>query len=264
LNSSVQTSAVPSGINLFRLGGVGGAIQRRLSPIRNAAEAEMIQACRYLAYAILFIGAILCLVAGLSFVVDIPGMTMNGRRVESHEDKIVFFWASIGFVSGALVSIAILRREVLQRNSFVWRAAYWADTLPSTNVRGRRVIVIGVAIVSAAAAVFSQTIEPSDRLAGVLGMPLVFALGFGGSALVLGVQVLNPFCPEPLLRAFALISLAFFGLGALVSIPQAFLYTGADAGALLMPSGTLGFAYGAALVLRRWSNFEPLLEPPAA
>jgi hypothetical protein len=34
LNSSVQISAVPSGINLFRLGDLGGAIQRRLSPIR--------------------------------------------------------------------------------------------------------------------------------------------------------------------------------------------------------------------------------------
>jgi hypothetical protein len=34
LNSVVQLTAVPSGINLFRLGEVGGAIQRRLSPIR--------------------------------------------------------------------------------------------------------------------------------------------------------------------------------------------------------------------------------------
>ncbi len=96
----------------------------------------MIQACRYLAYAILFIGSILCLVGGLSFVIDIHGMTMNGRPVESHEDKIVFFWSSIGFVSGALVSIAILRREVLQRSPFVWRAAYWADTLPSKALAG--------------------------------------------------------------------------------------------------------------------------------
>jgi len=37
LNSSVQSSAVPSGINLFRLGDLGGAIQRRLSPIRYEA-----------------------------------------------------------------------------------------------------------------------------------------------------------------------------------------------------------------------------------
>jgi hypothetical protein len=34
LNSVVQMTAVVYGINLFRLGGVGGAIQRRLSPIR--------------------------------------------------------------------------------------------------------------------------------------------------------------------------------------------------------------------------------------
>jgi hypothetical protein len=33
LNSSVQISAVPFGINLFRLGELGGAVQRRLSPI---------------------------------------------------------------------------------------------------------------------------------------------------------------------------------------------------------------------------------------
>jgi hypothetical protein len=37
LNSSVQISAVPFGFNLSRLGEVGGAIQRRLSPIRYAA-----------------------------------------------------------------------------------------------------------------------------------------------------------------------------------------------------------------------------------
>jgi len=34
LNSSVQFSAVQFGINLFRFGDLGGAIQRRLSPIR--------------------------------------------------------------------------------------------------------------------------------------------------------------------------------------------------------------------------------------
>jgi hypothetical protein len=34
LNSSLQISAVLFGFNLLRLGGVGGAIQSRLSPIR--------------------------------------------------------------------------------------------------------------------------------------------------------------------------------------------------------------------------------------
>jgi hypothetical protein len=38
LNSAVQMAAVPFGINLFRLGRGGGTIQRRLSPIRQAAE----------------------------------------------------------------------------------------------------------------------------------------------------------------------------------------------------------------------------------
>jgi len=36
LNSAVQLTAVPFDNYLFRLGGVGGAIQRRLSPIRSA------------------------------------------------------------------------------------------------------------------------------------------------------------------------------------------------------------------------------------
>jgi hypothetical protein len=33
LNSAIQLTALPFGINLFRLGRVGGAIQRRLSPM---------------------------------------------------------------------------------------------------------------------------------------------------------------------------------------------------------------------------------------
>ncbi len=39
LNSAIQLPAVPLGINLFRLGGVGGASSRRLTPIRRAAYA---------------------------------------------------------------------------------------------------------------------------------------------------------------------------------------------------------------------------------
>ena len=41
LNSSAPISAVPFGINLLRLGGVGGAIQRRLSPIRWTASGSV-------------------------------------------------------------------------------------------------------------------------------------------------------------------------------------------------------------------------------
>jgi hypothetical protein len=41
LNSVVQLIAVLSGIHLLRLGGVGGAIQRRLSPIRWAAKVTL-------------------------------------------------------------------------------------------------------------------------------------------------------------------------------------------------------------------------------
>ncbi len=50
LNSSVQISALPSGINLFRIGAIKDAIQRRLCPGRWAAEKPMVTC--YLRYVI--------------------------------------------------------------------------------------------------------------------------------------------------------------------------------------------------------------------
>jgi hypothetical protein len=222
----------------------------------------MVQGLRYLAYVILVISGPLLAVGLASFLIEIPGMKLNGHPVESLEDKVLFVALSLVFILGALGLVALLRKDILQRHQVIWRTAYWAETLPSVNARGRRWLAYATAALVILSSLLTPTLQPAERLVAVLGMPLAFALGFGAALFVLGMQVLNPFCPEVLLRAAALIFFAFFLLGILLSIPQPVVEFSVRPEALLMPPCALGVAYGAAYVLRRWTKFQPMIERP--
>jgi hypothetical protein len=93
-------------------------------------------------------------------------------------------------------------------------------------------------------------------------MPAAYAMGFVGALLVLGVQVLNPFCPEPVVRFLALVFLALFGLAVPMGLFEIFSLSSSDGAIFSVPACELGVAAGAAYVLRKWTNFEPLEVSP--
>ena len=230
----------------------------------------MVLGFRYFAWCMLFFGGAFCLVSGLSFSIDSPLMSLNGRAVESPEDKMFFVAISIGLVLGALGLLAVLRKGVLQRNVRVWRTAYRADTVLLSDRHDRVIFSISAVVLILFAGIVALRADPAQRLIGVLIIPFGLLIGFGGSHLFLRGLTLHPFTSESLGRAFSLMLLAAAIAGTITSFflvalfPQGALDSSFALARFARTPLAMGVAYGMAFSLRKSAWFEPLLDPPPA
>lgn len=222
----------------------------------------MIQGLRNFAFLVALIGALGAAFGALSFAIDIPGMSVNGRPVETNEDKVLFVSIASGFGIAALVLLVGLRKETLQRYAPIWRAAYWVEILPNEGSRNAWLAVPLVAI-NFAAGLVAAPAGTEQALAFIKNSLMMLVGGFGGSVLVLGFQVLNPMCPRRLLLAFSLLAFSLLTIGAGVATLEVLAQKAPPFGAE-SAIGAVGFAQGAAFVVRRWTDFEPLIDAPAS
>lgn len=218
----------------------------------------MVSALRSLAWLVFLIGAVLTVIGSVSFFVDIPGMWLNGEPVETDEQRTLFVAYSLGFALLGSAFLWLARTTFLRRYARVLRAARWLEEFPTENRTGRRTVFGIIFMIS----VFATLVSPhvgsfGDRMFSIIALPAMFCLGFLMTFIVVGFQVVNPFCPKALLRFFALVTMAFFGLGSILSVPAMFVSGAEDAAVLWVPMTSLGAALGSIVVLKKWGDFRP-------
>lgn len=216
----------------------------------------MISAIRYTFWLILIIGAVLAITALSSFIVNVPGFSINGEEVKTTSQKLLALTYSLVIMSISIFIIYISRRSFIARNAKALSICHSLENMPINNIFAQIIIISSVFIASLVNIILLN--EKDDVLTSVLILPVVFVAGVIGSLFVLGLQAINPFCPKSLLRAFSLITMAFFGLGSLLGVLSLFTTEITDPAQTVMPMCSLGFSAGAVIVLKKWGEFTPM------
>lgn len=215
----------------------------------------MISAIRNTFYLFLFAGCIFLLASILSYFFEVPGLSIDGKKVETIEQKNEILIFSFVLLLSSSIVILLTSKSFLDRFPNIVKYYDWIETKPIYETKVQIIILVLVFIFSMIASL-AQGLA-SIIIVNILTMATTFIMTFVGMLLVLGIQVINPFCPEKLLRWFTLFSLGMTVIASIIYIPMILFTEITDPAEIAVPFGILGGAGGAILILRKWTKFQP-------
>ena len=216
----------------------------------------MISAIRITFFIGLFGGCLFLVASVLSYFFEVPGLYIDGEKVETTEQKNEILIFSLALLLSSSIVILLTSKSFLNRFPNVVKYYDWIETKPIYETKVQIIILVLIFILSMIASLVQGLADMV--IVNILTMAITFIMTFVGMLLVLGVQVINPLCPEKILRWFTLFFLGAIVITSIIYIPVLLFTKISDPAEIVAPFGILGGAGGAIIILRKWTNFQPL------